>query len=65
MRAPEKPACKLVGEDGNVFNVIGLVRRALVAAGQPDRATEFVRRAFAAGSYDAVLQLCFEYVEVE
>ena len=64
MKEPDKPVCKLVGEDGNVMNVIGLVRRELVAAGQPERASEFVRRAFAAKSYDAVLQLCFEFVEV-
>ena len=27
---PAKPPCKLVGEDGNVFNVIGRVKRALL-----------------------------------
>jgi hypothetical protein len=41
-----KPACKLIGTDGNVFSIIGLVRRALVADGQEDRAREFVERAF-------------------
>jgi hypothetical protein len=34
-------------------------------AGQAGKAVEFTSRAFAAGSYDAVLRLCFEYVEVE
>ena len=33
-----KPPCKLIGEDGNVFSIIGRVRRALTAAGQEDRA---------------------------
>jgi hypothetical protein len=61
---PRKPACKLVGEDGNVFNVIGRVKRALKDAGQPDRAREFVQRAFGAQSYDEVLGLCHEYVDV-
>lgn len=60
----EKPRCKLVGEDGNVFNVIGRVRRALRDAGQGERAREFVERAFRCGSYDEVLQLVLEYVEV-
>jgi len=59
-----KPPCRLVGEDGNVFNVIGRVRRALNDAGQGDRAREFVRRAMAAQSYDEVLGLCWEYVDV-
>ena len=60
-----RPPCRLVGTDGNVFAIIGKVQQVLRNAGQHERATEFVRRAFAAGSYDAVLQLCFEYVEVE
>ena len=38
-----KPRCKLVGTDGNVFAIIGAVRRALVAAGEPERAREFVQ----------------------
>jgi hypothetical protein len=33
--------------------------------GQPARATEFVKRAFSSRSYDEVLTLCLEYVEVE
>jgi hypothetical protein len=60
----EKPRCKLIGEDDNVFNVIGRVRRALLDAGQDDEAREFVERAFRCGSYDEVLQLVLEYVEV-
>jgi hypothetical protein len=62
--APIKPPCNLIGEDGNVFSIIGRVRRALTAAGQEDRAREFVEKAFRSTSYDAVLQLCLEYVEV-
>jgi hypothetical protein len=62
---PAKPSCKLIGEDGNVFSIIGRVRRALTADGQEDRAREFVERAYRSESYDAVLQLCMEYVEVE
>jgi hypothetical protein len=61
---PVKPPCKLIGTDGNVFSIIGRVRHALIAAGQEDRAREFVERAFRTGSYDGVLQLCLEYVEV-
>lgn len=60
-----KPVVKLVGQNGNVFNVIGLVKRALERAGQRDKAEEFVKRAFKSGSYDNVLALVFEYCEVE
>jgi len=59
-----KPPCQLTGTDGNVFGVIGRVKQVLKQAGQETRAREFVERAFAAGSYDAVLALCFEYVDV-
>lgn len=59
-----RPVCKLVGTDGNVFAVIGHVREALREAAQAERASEFVRRSFRAGSYDEVLRLCMEYVEV-
>jgi hypothetical protein len=61
---PNKPNCKLVGTDGNVFAIIGTVSRTLKRAGQPERATEFAQRAMAQKSYDDVLALCWEYVEV-
>ena len=60
----KKPKVKLTGIDGNVFNIIGTVARALRNAGQPDAAAEFSKQAFASQSYDAVLQLCFKYVDV-
>lgn len=61
--APRKPQCQLTGEDGNVFAIIGRVRRCLEREGQPERAKEFVERATSSASYDAVLQLTFEYVD--
>ena len=60
-----KPKCKLVGQDGNVFNIIGIVSRTLKRAGQRDKANEFVEKARQSRSYDSVLQLCFQYVDVE
>ena len=60
----DKPKCKLIGKDGNVFNIIGLVKKALKDSGQPDKAKEFVTRAFNAGSYDEVLNMAGEYVEI-
>lgn len=49
---------------GNVFSIIGRVKRAAEQDGQPDRAREFVKRAFASTSYYEVLALCLEYVRV-
>jgi hypothetical protein len=60
-----KPPVKMVGEDGNVFAIIGRVRRALRRAGRSDLAQEFTARATASSSYDAVLALVFEYCDVD
>jgi hypothetical protein len=59
-----RPVAHLIGEDGNVFHVIGVVRRALRNAGQADRASEFVERASGSRSYDEVLAMLHDYVEV-
>jgi hypothetical protein len=61
----DKPICKLVGTDGNVFAIIGTVSRTLKNAEMPNEAKEFTSKAFASGSYDEVLRLCMDYVEVE
>lgn len=61
----EKPPCKLLGEDGNVFAIIGKVSKTLKRAGQDDKEREFRDKAFAAHSYDEVLNLLEDYVEVE
>lgn len=61
----DKPTVKLIGEDGNVFAIIGAVSKALKRAGQPEKAEEFRKRAFASESYGKVLTLMQEYVEVE
>lgn len=58
-------AVTLTGEDGNVFNIIGLVSAALCDAGQDDVAAEFRARAFGAHSYDEVLSVVLEFCEVE
>ena len=57
-----KPECKLIGEDGNVFNIIGRVSKSLQQAGLKKEAAEFQNKAFNSGSYDEVLQLAMKYV---
>ncbi len=59
-----KPICELTESDGNVFAIIGKVSKTLKRAGQPEKAEEFAMRARNSDSYDAVLRLCFDYVEV-
>lgn len=60
----KKPVVKLVGEDGNVFNVIGKVSKALNKAGLKDKAESFTNKAFNASSYNEVIKLCQKYVKV-
>ena len=63
--ANKKPTLQLSGTDGNVFAIIGKVSDALKRAGQADKAKEFTGRAFKAGSYEEVLQMVHEYVDVK
>lgn len=59
-----KPECKLLGKDGNVFNIIGLVVKALQRTGLKEQAEEFKEKAFACNSYNEVLSLTMKYVDV-
>ena len=61
----DKPICKLVGTDGNVFAIIGNVSKTLKRAGMTESANEFTSKAFSSESYDEVLRLCEEFVEIE
>jgi len=56
---------KMVGEDGNVFAIIGRVSRALKRAGHREAANEFVEKAISSKSYDEVLCLVMEYVDID
>ena len=60
----DKPSVKLVGEDGNVFHLLGLCQRALRGVGQPDQAKELQERVFQCADYDAALRLMMEYCDV-
>jgi len=60
-----KPACKLVGTDGNVFALLAKVRDTLKRAGLRTEAQECCTKVFNCKSYDEALQIMMEYVEVE
>ena len=60
----QKPKCKLIGKDGNVFNLIGLASKALKKAGLSSQATEMTQKCFSAGSYDAALGIIADYVDI-
>lgn len=60
----KRPGAKLIGEDGNIFNLMGIASKALKQAGYPDEANEmFNRITNGAGSYDEALMIISQYVE--
>jgi len=62
--APKKPICKLIGEDGNIFNLLAIARRSLLRAGLKQEAEEMVDRVTSSNSYGEALRIIGEYVEI-
>ena len=62
--AQKKPDCKLIGEDGNIFNLTGIAARTLRQNGLAEQAKEMSSRVFACGSYDEALGILGEYVNI-
>lgn len=62
----QKPTCKLIGENGNIFNLIGIASRTLKENSLPEQAEEMNKRIMGgeAGSYDEALRIIMEYVVV-
>ena len=67
LKKPEvtKPRCKLIGEDGNIFNLVGVAARSLRHAGLTDKAKEMSEKVYNSGSYSEALSIIMDYVEVE
>jgi hypothetical protein len=55
---------QLTGQDGNVFGIIAKVAQALRRAGHREAAEDFTTAAHNATSYDEVLSLALDTVEV-
>lgn len=55
---------RLTGTDGNVFAIIGTVSGAIRKVHGKKAAEEFQKKAFNCDSYDAVLLLCMNTVDV-
>lgn len=61
---PEKPDCPLIGQDGNIFNLVGIAVRTLRENDMRDKAKEMSDRVFASESYDEALCIIGEYVNI-
>lgn len=60
-----KPDCPLIGQDGNIFNLMGIAAKTLRRNGMPEQAEEMCSRITeTAGSYYEALGIIGEYVNV-
>ena len=56
---------ELIGQDGNIFSILGRASRLLKENGQPDQAKEMCDRVYQSGDYYKALNIISEYVETE
>lgn len=62
---PIKPKCPLIGQDGNIHNLIGIASRTLRQNQMQDKATEMSSRIYTeALDYSHALRIIGEYVEI-
>lgn len=59
-----KPKCKLIGEDGNIFNLMAIASRTLKKAELNKEAEEMIKRVTNSKSYIQALAIISEYVEI-
>lgn len=60
----KKPDCKLLGEDGNIFNLMGIASKTLRQNGMAEQAIEMRDRICASGSYGEALCIISDYVNI-
>lgn len=59
-----KPDCKLIGEDGNIFNLMARASRTLRENDLSEEAAKIRERITSSGSYDEALCIIGEYVNI-
>lgn len=59
-----KPECALIGEDGNIFNLVSKAKKTLKRDKQFENAEELQNRVLASESYDEAIQIIMDYVEI-
>lgn len=56
---------ELIGQDGNIFSILGRASRLLKENGQPEQAREMCSRVCQSDNYYKALNIISEYVETE
>ena len=59
-----KPDCPLIGEDSNIFNLMGIASRTLKEHGLQEQAREMRNRITQCHSYDSALNIIGDYVNI-
>lgn len=59
-----KPDCELIGQDGNIFNLMGIASRTLKDHGMAEQAKEMQNRITSSSSYREALAVIGEYVKI-
>ena len=60
----EKPNCPLIGQDGNIFNLMAIASRTLREHDMAEQATEMCERIRNCGNYYSALGVIGEYVNI-
>jgi hypothetical protein len=61
----KKPICKLIGKNGNIFNLVSVASKTLRENDMRDKAIEMRNRVFESESYDDALAIIAEYVDIK
>ncbi|MBR5164823.1 MAG: pentapeptide repeat-containing protein [Ruminococcus sp.] len=60
----EKPDCPLLGQDSNIFNLMGIASKTLKRNGMAEQAKEMCDRITSSGDYNKALCIIGEYVNI-
>ena len=60
----KKPDCKLISENGNIYNLAGIASETLKRNGMVDQAKEMCDHILSSGSYDEALCIINDYVNI-
>ena len=64
-QVPQKPKMELLGQDGNIFGIMGRASHLLKQAGMKEQSDEMISRVTVCGDYNKALNIISEYVDTE
>ena len=60
----KKIKIKLIGENGHIFNLVGILAKKMKETGQGELAKEMSKKVFESDSYDNALQTIMDDVDI-